>query len=201
MTRWQLFGVLAAVASLVTGAAYALAPDPVESLQYAVRATARTSFILFLAVFTASSLAKLLPSALTRALARERRYIGLSFAFSHLLHAAALIVYIKTAPEAFWVGRTPATNVPGYAGYLMILLLTVTSFTTPARFIGPNNWKKLHRTGVWIIAIIFAGSFFTRVPQHADYVAPGMIMIAAMLLRVAARFGNVHGADADAPSR
>ena len=122
MTRWQLFGVLAAVVSLVTATAYALAPDPVQSVQYAVRATARTSFILFLAVFTASSLAKLLPSALTRALAQERRYIGLSFAFSHLLHAAVLIVYVEMAPEAFWVGRTPATNVPGYAGYLIILL-------------------------------------------------------------------------------
>src|SRR5215469_7198004 len=86
MTRWQLFGVLAVMVSLITAAACALAPDPVQSLQYAVRATARTSFILFLAAFTASSLAKLVPSLLTWALVRERRYLGLSFAFSHLLH-------------------------------------------------------------------------------------------------------------------
>jgi DMSO/TMAO reductase YedYZ heme-binding membrane subunit len=195
MIRWKLFGALAAMVSLITATAYALAPDPVQSLQYAARATARASFILFLTVFTASALAKLSPSPLTRALTRERRYIGLSFAFSHLLHAAALIVYANTAPEAFWVGRTPATNVPGYVGYLMILLLAITSFTTPAHFIGQNNWKKLHRTGVWLIAIIFAGSFFARVHQHATYVVPGMIMIAAMLLRVATRFGNVRHAD------
>jgi DMSO/TMAO reductase YedYZ heme-binding membrane subunit len=196
MTRWQLFGVLAVMVSLITAAACALAPDPVQSLQYAVRATARTSFILFLAAFTASSLAKLLPSVPTRALVRERRYIGLSFAFSHLLHAAALIVYVKTAPEAFWAGRTPATNVPGSIGYVMILLLTITSFKAPARFIGPNNWKKLHRAGVWLIAIIFAGSFFTRAPHHAGYIVPGMIMIAGMLLRVTARLGNMRRADA-----
>jgi methionine sulfoxide reductase heme-binding subunit len=196
MTRWKLFGVLAAMAALVTVAACALAPGPVQSLQYAVRATARTSFILFLAAFLASSLAKLVPSALTMAMLRERRYIGLSFAFSHLLHAAVLIAYVRIAPEAFWAGRTPATNIPGSIGYLLILLLAVTSFTTPARLIGPRNWKWLHRTGVWFIAIIFAGSFLTRVHQHAVYVVPGLIMIAAMLLRLATRFANVQRVDA-----
>jgi len=192
MTRWKLFGVLAIMVSLTAAAAYALAPNQVQALQYAVRATARTSFLLFLAVFTASSLVKLLPSTLTRALTRERRYIGLSFAFSQILHAAALAVYITTAPEAFWIGRTPATNVPGSVGYLMIVLLTVTSFTTPARLVGPKNWKRLHRAGVWFIAVIFAASFLTRAHQHAGYVVPGMIMLAAMLLRIAVRFGNVR---------
>jgi methionine sulfoxide reductase heme-binding subunit len=194
MTRWQLFGLLAIVALLITATAYALAPDPVQSLQFAVRASARTSFILFLTVFIASSLLKLLPSPLTKALVRERRYIGLSFAFSHLLHAVALILYVRTAPEAFWVGRMPATNIPGYIGYLMILLLTVTSFKGPARLIGPVSWKRLHRTGVWIIAIIFAASYFTRIHQHADYVVPFVIMVAAMLLRVATRFTNLRRA-------
>ncbi|SPB14413.1 Sulfoxide reductase heme-binding subunit YedZ [Caballeronia novacaledonica] len=185
MTRWNLFVVLIVIVSLFATAAYALAPDQVQSLQYAVRATARTSFVLFLAVFMAGSLARLWPSAITGALAGERRYIGLSFAFSHLLHAVALVVYVRTAPEAFWAGRTPATNIPGSIGYLMILLLALTSFAVPARLVGPANWKRLHRTGVWILAIIFAGSFFTRAHQHAGYVVPGAIMVAAMLLRVA----------------
>ncbi|WP_205965635.1 hypothetical protein [Paraburkholderia guartelaensis] len=159
-----------------------------ESLQYAIRATARTSFVLFLAVFLATSFARLVPSALTRALVRERRYIGLSFAASQLLHAIALIIYIRIAPEAFWVGRTPATNIPGSIGYLMILLLSITSFATPARLIGPANWKKLHLTGVWILAVIFAGSFLTRVHHHAAYLVPGMMMVVAMLLRMGERF-------------
>jgi sulfoxide reductase heme-binding subunit YedZ len=172
--------------SLFAAVAYALAPDRVQSLQYAVRATARTSFVLFLVVFTGAAFVKLLPSALSRALARERRYIGLSFAASQLLHAVALAIYIRTAPEAFWTGRTPATNIPGSVGYLMILLLTVTSFATPARLVGPDNWKRLHRTGIWILATI-AGSFLTRVHQHAGYLVPGVIMVAAMLLCMATR--------------
>jgi methionine sulfoxide reductase heme-binding subunit len=185
MTRWKLFFVLAILVSLTMAVACSLAPDQVQALQYAVRATARTSFILFLPVFTASSLAKLFPSASIKVLVQERRYIGLSFAYSQLLHAIVLAVYIVTAPAAFWVGRTAATNVPGSIGYVMIVLLTATSFATPARLIGPRNWKWLHRTGVWLIAVIFAASFLTRAHLHVVYVVPGLIMIAAMLLRVA----------------
>jgi methionine sulfoxide reductase heme-binding subunit len=188
MTRWKLFGVLTVIVSLFALTATALAPDRVQSLQYAIRATARTSFVLFLAAFSAASFVKLWPSAPARTLVRERRYIGLSFAASQLLHAIALVIYIRTAPEAFWVGRTPATNIPGSIGYLMILLLTVTSFAMPARLVGPVNWKRLHRVGVWILAVIFAGSFLTRVHQHVAYLVPGLVMVAAMLLRVAARF-------------
>jgi methionine sulfoxide reductase heme-binding subunit len=195
MNRWKLFGVLTATVVLTAAVACALAPDRVQSLQYAVRATARTSFVLFLAVFTASSLAKLLPSTLTRALVRERRYIGLSFAASHLLHAVALIFYVEEAPRAFWVGRTAVTNIPGAVGYLMIVLLAVTSFTTPARLLGPDRWKKLHRTGVWVIAVIFAGSFLTRAPHHAGYLGPAMVMIAAMLLRMLGPTGTTNFAN------
>jgi DMSO/TMAO reductase YedYZ heme-binding membrane subunit len=188
MTRWKLFSALSAFVALMTAAAYALEPDTLQSLQSAVRFTARASFLLFLATFTASSLATLAPSALTRALLRERRYLGLSFAFAHFLHAAVLTVYYNVAPEAFWVGRTPLTNVPGTIGYVAILLLTITSFKTPTHLIGPQNWKILHRTGVWIIAVVFAGSFLTRISHHAGYVVPGLIMIAAMLLRIGVWF-------------
>ena len=188
MTRWNLFGLLTVIVALFALTASAIAPNEVESLQYAIRATARTSFVLFLSVFLATSFVRLVPSALTRALARERRYIGLSFAASQFLHAIALIIYIRIAPETFWMGRTPATNIPGSIGYLMILLLTVTSFAMPARLIGPANWKKLHLAGVWVLAVIFAGSFLTRVHQHAAYLVPGMVMVVAMLLRMAERF-------------
>ncbi|WP_269502719.1 ferric reductase-like transmembrane domain-containing protein [Burkholderia sp. IMCC1007] len=165
-----------------------MAPDRVESLQYAIRATARTSFVLFLVVFLSPSLAKHLPAVLTRSLMKERRYVGLSFAASHLFHAIALVIYVRTAPEAFWAGRTPATNIPGFIGYLMILLLAITSFAMPARVIGPANWKKLHFTGVWILAVIFALSFLTRAHHDAAYLVPGVLMVAAMLVRMSDRF-------------
>ncbi|MEM5431393.1 hypothetical protein [Cupriavidus oxalaticus] len=73
----------------------------------------------------------------------------------------------------------------------------------PMRWLGPDNWKRLHRVGVWIIAVIFAGSFLTRMPNHAGYAVPAMIVIAAMLLRVIARLGKTRrqGTAASAASR
>jgi len=192
MTGWKLFGALSAVVAALAGVAYALGPDPVQALQYAVRVTARTSYILFLLVFTASAVARLAPSGFTRALMRERRYLGLSFAFSMLLHAIALAVYFDLAPHAFWVGRTVATNIPGSIGYVFILALAITSFKAASRLIGPDKWRRLHKTGVWFIAVIFAGSFFTRMSHHFYYVAPGALMVAAMILRAHAHLTRVR---------
>ncbi len=192
MTRWKLFFTLSTLVALLTALTYALTPDPVQSARSAVQVTARASFVLFLGAFMSSTLAKFVSSPLTRTLMRERRHLGLSFAFAHFLHAGAIIVYSNMAPEAFWAGRTPASNIPGSIGYAFILLLTITSFKAPMRLIGPNNWKRLHRAGVWVIAVIFAASFLTRIPHHAGYAVPGMIMLAAMLLRVAPWFGKVR---------
>jgi len=62
---WKLFLMLAALLMCAGGAAYLLGPDAVEGSRRAIRVTARTSFVLFLAAFTASSFASLLPGPFT----------------------------------------------------------------------------------------------------------------------------------------
>ncbi len=140
---WRLFAVLAVAVLCMTALVLALQAQPVEGLRSAIRATARSSFALFLAAFLASSLATLVPGPGTRALLRERRYLGLAFAFSHAVHALLILAYWKLFPETFWSGRSVAANIPGSIGYLFILLLTLTSFRTPARLLGPRAWKAL----------------------------------------------------------
>lgn len=128
---WRLFAVLAVAVLCMTALVLALQAQPVEGLRSAIRATARSSFALFLAAFLASSLATLVPGPGTRALLRERRYLGLAFAFSHAVHALLILAYWKLFPETFWSGRSVAANIPGSIGYLFILLLTLTSFRPP----------------------------------------------------------------------
>lgn len=79
---WQLFGLLAVLIAVMSATAIAVQPDLVEGVRSAIRATARSSFVLFLIAFTASAFAVLVPSPLSKALVRERRFIGLAFAFS-----------------------------------------------------------------------------------------------------------------------
>jgi len=180
---WSLFSLLSVLVLLITGAILLLNPDLVEATRSAIRATARTSFVLFLAAFLASAFAVLVPSPLSKSLVRERRFIGLAFAFSHLVHAVLIYSYGQLNPE-FWPGRTTVGNIPGSLGYLFIVLMALTSFKTPAKMIGPKAWKALHVTGMWVLAAVFTYSNFKRIPMSAWYVLPFGMMCAAIALRL-----------------
>lgn len=186
LTGWRLFLLLALVLCAIAAAAFLLGPDAVEGSRRAIRATARTSFALFLAAFTASSFATLLPGDVSRALVRERRVVGLSFAFSHLLHAFAIYAYGQLNPE-FWPGRSALTNLPGSLGYAFILLLAVTSYRPLARWMGPTAWHRLHVAGMCIIASIFAYSYFKRVPVNFWYAVPSALLFTAVVIRLIAK--------------
>ena len=55
-----------------------------------IRFTARTSLLLFCLAFSAAALARLWPNAWTRWQRRNRRYLGVTFAASHGIHAVAI---------------------------------------------------------------------------------------------------------------
>ncbi|MES2820915.1 MAG: ferric reductase-like transmembrane domain-containing protein [Pseudomonadota bacterium] len=179
---WRLFGLFALLVLLMTALTLALTPDLVEGIRSAIRSTARSSFALFLAAFVASALAVLIPSPFTKALVRERRFIGLAFAFSHFVHALLIIAYGQLNQE-FWPGRTALNNLPGSVGYLFIFLLAATSFKSTSRLLGAKAWKRLHLTGMWVIAAIFAYSNFKRIPMSAWYVLPFGIIFSAAVIR------------------
>lgn len=63
----------------------------VEGVRMVIRFTARSSLLLFCLAFSAAALARLWPNAWTRWQRRNRRYLGLSFAASHAIHALSLI--------------------------------------------------------------------------------------------------------------
>ncbi|QWP79408.1 ferric reductase-like transmembrane domain-containing protein [Lysobacter sp. K5869] len=167
----------------MTGLTVVSQADLVEGVHSAVRATARSSFALFLLAFTASAFATLLPGPASSALLRERRYIGLGFAFSHWVHAIVIYAYGRLAPE-FWPSRTGLTNVPGSIGYLFLLAMTVTSFKPVARRMSATAWKRLHTAGMWVLAAVFALSYFKRIPMNPAYALPFAALIAAVAVRL-----------------
>lgn len=179
---WRLFLLLAVTLVALALAAFATVPDAAEATRAAIRVTARTSFLLFLAAFTASSFAILLPMPATQWLLRERRVIGLSFAFSHLLHAIAITTFGVLNP-AFWPERTALGNLPGSIGYVAILVLAVTSHRGIARRMGPTAWRRVHLAGMWIIAAVFAYSYFKRVPANFWYAVPSAMLFTAFVVR------------------
>ena len=188
---WQLFSLISMLIVVMSALAVALQPELIDGLRSAIRATARTSFVLFLTAFTASAFAVLVPSPFSKALVRERRFIGLAFAFSHFVHAALIYAYGQLNTE-FWPARSVVDNIPGSTGYLLILLMTLTSFKAPARLLGPKAWKALHVTGMWVIVAVFAFSNFKRIPMSAWYVLPFGLTCAAVAIRLVGKLALAH---------
>lgn len=184
---WSLLSLIAVAVLAMTALTIASQADLVEGVHSAVRATARSSFALFLLAFTASAFAVLLPGPASAALLRERRYIGLGFAFSHLVHAVVIYAYGRLAPE-FWPGRTGLANVPGSIGYLFLLAMTVTSFKPVARRMSAGAWKRLHTAGMWVLAAVFALSYFKRIPMNPAYALPFALLVAATAVRLVGKF-------------
>jgi sulfoxide reductase heme-binding subunit YedZ len=188
---WQLFHVSAVLILVMTGLAVAMQPDLVEGLRSAIRATARSSFVLFIAAFTASAFAVLTPSPFTKALVRERRFIGLAFAFSHFVHAV-LIYFYGQLHTGFWPARSVIDNTPGTLAYVFIVLMAITSFKTPAKLMGPKAWKRLHSIGMWIIVAVFAFANFKRIPMSDGYLLPFGIICAAVAIRLVGKLAQAN---------
>ena len=182
-----LFLLIALALGAVTmGVLYADAFS-VESIRLAVRLTARFSLALFLAAFCASALQKLWPSGATLFLVRNRRWFGLSFAFSHLLHAILLVMFLNADPATFWSMVKTTNLVLGGTGYLFITLLAATSFDGAVRKLGPARWKQFHTLAVWVIWGNFMLSNAKRIPVSELYLIPVALLLLALGLRLAAR--------------
>ncbi|BDM23680.1 MULTISPECIES: ferric reductase-like transmembrane domain-containing protein [Pseudomonas] len=193
---WKLFAALAGLTLLMTAVVLLGAAPGADGLRSAIRATARSSFALFLLAFLASSAATLLPGIGSRRLLRERRYLGLAFAFSHTVHGVLIYRYAQQFPELFWAGRTATSSLPGSIGYLFLLLLTLTSFKAPMRLLGGRAWKTLHSTGMWVLAGVFCLSFYKRIPMGGWYPLAFALMFSAIALKLTAKLAPRRAANA-----
>ena len=185
MNGWRLTGLLALLLTAMVGGVLALHPD-VEGLRQVIRATARTSLVLFALAFGAAAMAELAPSDVTRWQRRNRRYLGVSFAVSHALHLAALIMLARLDAALFWVLTNLMTIALAGTAYLFLAAMTMTSFDWTARWLGARKWRLLHLVGSWYIWLSFATAVGKRLPQGPVYWAMMAIVIAIGVLRLIA---------------
>lgn len=179
---WGIVGFSALTVGTIVGAIWLFHGIDEQGMRMAIRATGRTSCILFLCAFIASSLRKLWSSPLSAWLLKNRRYLGLSMAVSHTYHAIALFgLWIVTA------GAAPSSNPLGTLGYILLITMSVTSFESPAAWLGKRGWKILHTTGMhffWL-GLLFEYSF--KLPKSMLIYSPFVILLVlAMMLRLVA---------------
>ena len=183
MNGWRLTGWLSLLLVVMTAGFLAPHPD-VEGVRLVVRATARTSLVLFALAFSAAALVQLMPSDMTRWQRRNRRYLGVSFAVSHALHLAALIALVRSDSALFWTLTNPANIVLAGTAYLFIAAMTLTSFDRTAAWLGAHTWRLLHLVGGWYIWLSFAAAVGKRLPQGPVYWAMMARVIAVGIVRL-----------------
>jgi methionine sulfoxide reductase heme-binding subunit len=178
---WRLLGWLAVVLLLTAGAMLALDPG-VGGIRLLIRSTARTSLLLFCMAFTASAAWKCFPNRLTGWQRRNRRYLGLGFAISHVIHAVAIAAFATLDPAGFQM-QSMGSVVAGGIAYVFIVAMAATSFDRTAAWIGPRLWKVLHTSGAYYIWISFMIAFGKRIPLHPEYAAAIAILVMALVFR------------------
>jgi sulfoxide reductase heme-binding subunit YedZ len=183
MKGWPLLGTLAAGLFLMAAAVLMLGPDA-QSFRQLIRVTARSSFVLFLLAFTASAVVRRWPGEFTRWQLANRRQIGLGFAVSHTIHAAAIAGFAWIDPLGFHAATSPGNFVTGGLAYVFIVLMVVTSFDGAVRWLGARRWRLLHLAGLYFLWISFLITFGKRIPMSGGYVLPVAMLLIALALRL-----------------
>ena len=151
-----------------------------DALRAVVRATARSSLLLFLGAFLASTFARRWPGPFTRWLLANRRGVGLSFAVSHLFHGVALVLLVRGFP-AVGAEIDLATRIGGGLGFAVVALLAVTSNDVAVRRLGGRRWSQLHLVGVYFLWAVFVLTY-----ADSNRVLAG-VLVAALVLRLRTR--------------
>jgi methionine sulfoxide reductase heme-binding subunit len=186
MNGWRLTGLLSSLLAAMTLGFLVVRHWDVDGIRLVIRATARTSLVLFVLAFTASAMAELAPGEATRWQRRNRRYLGVSFAVSHFIHLAAIVSLAAADKALFWQLTNIGTIVLAGTAYLFIAAMTATSFDRTAAWLGPRKWRLLHLVGSWYIWISFAVAIGKRVPLDRFYWPMAALVLAAGLVRLAA---------------
>jgi sulfoxide reductase heme-binding subunit YedZ len=154
---WRLTIAIGVALLVMCGAILVGAGTGEEGVRMLIRATARSTAVCFLLAFAARPLRQVWRSDATKALLRERRYVGVGAALSHFLHMLAIIWLARGWPESYQ--PDPVTLVGGGLGFAFLYAMGLTSTDAAVARLGRTWWQRLHRTGAWYVAFIFTISF------------------------------------------
>ena len=124
---WRLFAVLMLILTALSLWIAGMHAFDADGMRRVIPFTARTSLMFFCMAFSAASVARLWPNGWTRWQRRNRRYLGVTFANSHGLHAVAIAAF-----AGFIAATSPITYVFDDIGYDVIAAMTATPFDCTA---------------------------------------------------------------------
>jgi sulfoxide reductase heme-binding subunit YedZ len=187
---WRLFAVLGLTLVALCVWIAGMRQFEVDGVRLVIRFTARTSLLFFCLAFGAAALARLWANAWTRWQRRNRRYLGVTFAASHGIHAVAIACFAAMDPLGYAGATSAASYIFGGVGYAFIAAMAATSFDRTAQAIGPRAWRLLHLIGGYYLLFQFAVSFGKRIPEmplYALFLIPLLAVFALRMISMASK--------------
>ena len=166
---WRLFWVLALTTSLIELLAWQTIDWRSGSdVRLLIGFNWRLSAPYFLLTFSASALQRLIPSTLTRWLLSNRRYFGLAFA-SVAAWQLVTIVFLGTHFRAELADiHSDSFQYIEDLIFVVLVLMSVTSFHPVSRHMRPATWRRLHSTGIYLLGGLFTVNFLYATVNATD---------------------------------
>jgi len=158
----------------------------IEAAQAMTRLTARGSAVIFLFVFSASSWRRLSPREWSTSLLKNRRRLGLTFAYAHTVHLFCTVAF-------FWLAHkrpSLSTIIIGGGAYLTMYAMALTSNDWSVKWLGAKYWKRLHKFGVYYLWLVFFLTYLTRFLKAGDSIAVDVVGMALFLGMMLIRFSS-----------
>ena len=178
---WQLFWALALTTSLIELAAWhTIDWRSGGDVRLLIGFNWRLSALYFLLTFTASSLQQLFPSPLTRWLLANRRYLGLAFASVAGWQLVTILFLGTHFPAELEDIHSDSFQYVEDLIFVTLVLMTVTSFRPVSRHMRLSTWRRLHSTGIYLLAGLFTVNFLYAAVTATD--ATYLAIISAFVL-------------------
>lgn len=187
--NWTVFVAAAGLTSIASVAYLALSGITDDNIRLLLRLSARIAFLVLLVIFAARPLRQLIATPATATLLKNRRLLGVAFAGIHTAHLALILYRADQVPDFEF---DVLQSLPGSITYVFIYMMLITSFDEPARALGRNAWKILHKVGLyWIFAIFLQ----TQLPRSLDNLADAnwwliALIVLALAIRLTAFFAK-----------
>jgi hypothetical protein len=181
---WPIVGWVTVALGGMVAAILAVAGADEAGIRMVIRATARTSVVLFSAAFVASALRRAWPSPAGRWMLATRRYLGVSFAVSHFAHLVAILALAEWSVSRMVADAWPTAAILGGIAYVFVVAMAATSFDRTAAWLGPRAWGRLHTVGVYWIYAVFFVSFVPRAFTSLLYVPFALLLLGALGIRL-----------------
>ena len=189
MAREQGPRLLLAIAVAVSAMALVilLVPVPFDERAHAlVRWTARTSLVVFVLAYVARPLVQLRPKwRAGKWLLAHRKWLGLGFAYSHLVHLAGILM-IALPDFGGFVRQQDPTILVAAITFVLLFAMAITSIESVKRRMSGRTWKWLHRTGMHFAWVAFTATYAGLIAVHLVFLLPTVVLLAAACVRIGA---------------